>query len=566
MKPTGTAAGARGTTSMRQGTAYKGDLPTNLGTASGLNLVNRPVTQQGLGGVKTSAQGPKRTVYDRTYYLNQLKQKSYEIAAEIQMFRKRVEEVDKEKGIYGQLETKYQEISKEVFTLEGTLADYNLAADRQRSRMKPEDIRQVYIHLRTMNDRYRHQLDEMFIERKRQEDEIREIEIELRDIEESAQHKIAELSTEQRKEYEILAADKAAVVSDLNRSKMELDELENKVEDQEKKLKMDQNRIRVIDLKQQIQDLEQKKQELEILCEEQNMSVSELVERIFQKIKSYNQVINEVEARTRDLKKAIDNNNRKLKEMEGEISGGNQATDESKQKYEALFMKEQQVDKFIETYPKLRQKEFEEMAQKQQSVLQYLDNISQSVNLIRHAPDPEMVERVKSDFQNRQRNKQNSEDTLALVQDQYQTRLQDLEKIKNLQETAPQKIQALKERIGTMKSEMQKFKNAEEVKNEMFAKRKRLQDKAHKLKQLEDDYKRKLAEQEENFKKVKQNLSSHPKYAGFMELEKKISQAEQAICNWKNLIATRSQEIDPEPQLKACTAVSTNINNILCKT
>jgi intraflagellar transport protein 74 len=557
--------GQRGTTALRQGTAYKGELPVNLNTAANLNLTNRPVTQQGLSGVKTAMTGTKRQIYDRSYYLNQLKQKSYELAAEINMFKKRAEEIDKEHNLFGQLQTKYQELSKEVLSMEGTLADYNLAADRQRSRAKPEDIKSVYVHLKYQNDRYREQLDELFIERKKQEEEIAEIEQELREMAETAALKVNELDVEQKKEYDKLQAEKALVVADLHRSKMELEELENKVDDQIKRLKMDQNRVRVMDLKEQLSGLEAQRQELEVLNDESNMSVPELMDRLFQKIKNHKLVINEMEARTRELRKAVDNNNRKLKEMESEISGGNQVTEESKQKYEALFAKEQQLDKFIEGYPKARQKEIEEMNQKQQSIVQYLDNISQSVNLIRHAPDPDMVAKVNEEFKNRQKNKQDSEATLELVQNQYQTRLQDMERIKSIQETAPQKITALKERLTTMKADMQKFKNAEEVKKEMYEKRKRLIEKTQKLQELTSEYRRKLGDQEENFKKAKQALSSHPKYTGFMELEKKISQTEQTINNWKSNIALRLQDIDPEPFSKACKTVATEINRILCK-
>lgn len=550
---------------MRMPTAYKGDLPANLGNASNLNMTNRPVTQQGVAGVKTAVTGTKRQHLDRGYYLNQLKQKSYELAAEINMFKKRVEEIDKEQSQYSQLQSKYQELSKEVLGMEGTLADYNLAADRLRSRAKPEDIKSLYVQLKYQNDRYREQLDELFIERKKQEEEIREIEQELREMQETAALKVNELDSEQRKEYDKLLAEKRAVTSDLTRCKMEMEELESKVDDQVKRLKMDNNRVRVMDLKEQLTALENQKQELEVLLDEQNMSVPELMERLFQKIKQHKQAINEMETRSRELRKAVDNGNRRLKDMETEISGGNQVTEESKQKYEALFAKEQQLDKFIENYPKTRQKELEEMTQKQQSIVQYLDNISQSVNLIRHAPDPEMVEKVNDEFKNRQKNKQDSEATLELVQNQYQTRLQDMERIKNIQETAPQKIAALKEKLNSMKADMQKFKNAEDVKHEMQEKRQRLIEKTKQLQDLNSDYKRKLADQEENFKKAKQGLSSHAKYAGFMELEKKISQTEQTINNWKNNIALRSQEIDAEPQVKACRTIANEINRILCK-
>ena len=291
---------------MRQGTAYKGDLPANLGAGANLALTNRPVTQQGLSGAKTTAQGHKRQIYDRSYYLNQLKQKSYELAAEIQMFKKRGEEIDKEHGLYSQLEKKFQELSKEVLGMEGTLADYNLAADRQRSRMKPEDIKAVYVQLKYHNDMHRQQLDEMFIERKSQEDEIKEIEQELSEINENAAAKLRELDPDQRKEYDRLNAERNLLSNELNRNKSELDELENKVDEQLKRLKMDQNRVRVMDLKEQINEFESKRQELEVLADESNMSVPELMDRLFQKIKAHKAIINDVEARSRELRKAVE--------------------------------------------------------------------------------------------------------------------------------------------------------------------------------------------------------------------------------------------------------------------
>ena len=106
--------------------------------------------------------------------------------------------------------------------------------------------------------------------------------------------------------------------------------------------------------------------------------------------------------------------------MDSEITGGAQVTEENKQKYEALFAKEQQLDRFIEGFSKNRQREMDEIVQKQQQIVQYLDNISQNINLIRHAPEPEMVERVREDFKNREKNKKDSEATLELVQNQYQ--------------------------------------------------------------------------------------------------------------------------------------------------
>lgn len=56
--------------------------------------------------------------------------------------------------------------------LEGKLADYNLAFDKQRAHTRPEEIRAMYEHIKLQNERQSMQLDEIFIERKRYEEMI----------------------------------------------------------------------------------------------------------------------------------------------------------------------------------------------------------------------------------------------------------------------------------------------------------------------------------------------------------------------------------------------------------
>lgn len=68
------------------------------------------------------------------------------------------------------MEKRYDELTKEVRNLEGQLADYNLALDKQRANTRPEDIRNIFEHIKIQNERQRNQLDEIFIERKQQED------------------------------------------------------------------------------------------------------------------------------------------------------------------------------------------------------------------------------------------------------------------------------------------------------------------------------------------------------------------------------------------------------------
>ena len=46
---------------------------------------------------------------------------------------------------------KNEDLNKEVRNLEGKLADYNLAFDKQRGGQKPEDVKNLYEHLKFKN-------------------------------------------------------------------------------------------------------------------------------------------------------------------------------------------------------------------------------------------------------------------------------------------------------------------------------------------------------------------------------------------------------------------------------
>jgi len=119
-----------------------------VGYNANVSAVDRPVTNHGLVGIKTAALGPKRQIYDRGYYLAELKKKNVEIQGEITKMKTEVEEINKDNQTYLNLERKYDTLIKEVRQFEGELADYNLALDKFRSDTKPEDIEALYMHIK----------------------------------------------------------------------------------------------------------------------------------------------------------------------------------------------------------------------------------------------------------------------------------------------------------------------------------------------------------------------------------------------------------------------------------
>ena len=170
---------------LRMGTGYNNRLGTaarnmqgvdSIGMNANLGLQDRPITQQGIGGIKTGNKGPQRQFYDRSYFLNELKKKNNLLVNEIEKFKGDISKIQKDHDLYTKLERKFDDLSKEVRELEGTLADYNLAFDKQRAGAKPEEMEPKIIHYKNTNRNYRNHLDKTFIDRKEQEEEIRKIE------------------------------------------------------------------------------------------------------------------------------------------------------------------------------------------------------------------------------------------------------------------------------------------------------------------------------------------------------------------------------------------------------
>jgi intraflagellar transport protein 74 len=74
-------------------------------------------------------------VQDASYFSAVLRSKVSEITAEIARMRSEVDKATKDSTVLGQYERHYEGLIKEVRSLEGDLADYNLAMDKSRTSM-----------------------------------------------------------------------------------------------------------------------------------------------------------------------------------------------------------------------------------------------------------------------------------------------------------------------------------------------------------------------------------------------------------------------------------------------
>lgn len=109
------------------------------------------LARQGMSGMKASAGPVGRQVQDASFFIGVLRSKMNEILAEIGSLRAEIERHEKDVSQQGQLERTYETLLQEVKTLEGTLADHNLAVDKARTTAAPGEVAKYLSDLEDQN-------------------------------------------------------------------------------------------------------------------------------------------------------------------------------------------------------------------------------------------------------------------------------------------------------------------------------------------------------------------------------------------------------------------------------
>lgn len=122
-----------GTARLRTGVAPSGagtEAAQGIALSASVNVSDRPVTGHGVMGMKVQNQQGGRIVQDSAYYIGLLRTKIKEVNEETNKLGEEIDLQSKDNSQYTQLERRYEALVKGKETLEGQLADYNLALDK----------------------------------------------------------------------------------------------------------------------------------------------------------------------------------------------------------------------------------------------------------------------------------------------------------------------------------------------------------------------------------------------------------------------------------------------------
>lgn len=526
-----------------------------------VNIQERTVTHHGIPGMKANMRGQARQIYDRSYYLNILKQKNVQLQNEITKLREEVESIKKDNQLYVTLERQFDELIKEVRQLEGELADYNLALDKQRSDTKPEDIMAILYHIQAQNDKQRRQLDDIFIQRKNKETDIAQIEDQIHDINASFEERLNELDPDLRSQYESLREENGQLEQEIMKRRNDLDDVSMKLSIAESKLREDPTKERAQQLRDEKSKLQGKKDDLQLQTDEMNLPFPEARERLISKAKDDQAQLKSIEQRIQEIKKLTESYQRQLKEIENELKG-NQAETTDKNKYEILMERDKEYTEFINNFDSIKNQELEQVIVLEKSIQNILETMSKNIIKMEKPPTKDVAKVEEDDISYKKRMLDNEMNTYELLKHEVDERVNQLKRMENIEENIEKNKKIVKDKMENMQMELDtKYCNLDQLGTKAEAEKKKLVILRAYYSAHKDALKEHVTLSAMKVDKKRIQLLDNDTYKSLGELEKRVSSTEGSLFNIKQFIEGKKYEANYASTLAECLSLISAINN-----
>eukprot|EP00930_Biecheleria_cincta_P055206 TRINITY_DN41553_c0_g1_i1.p1 TRINITY_DN41553_c0_g1~~TRINITY_DN41553_c0_g1_i1.p1 ORF type:complete len:618 (-),score=159.95 TRINITY_DN41553_c0_g1_i1:82-1908(-) len=569
----GTAAGRPGTqmgqtgrmpTGMRtrQGTALQGP---GVGALTEVNVSDRPMTMQGLSGMKTGSMGPKRQIYDKTFYIVELKKRCQELTDEVASLNKEITGIQQENTLYTNLEKRYESLVKIVREMEGELADHNLATDKQRTGTQPEEVQHMLMIMKSQNDSFRNEVDSIFLERSSHQEEIASMEGEIQSITRMAEDRLSELMPDQRQEYQDLQRESARLSTELQEAREELDMVSGRLANVEEALSSDPLRLHHQRLTAARTELDTHLTEVRKEAREGSLSVPEQRELLLGRVKSDNLEITSTEKSNSDMKMEIERLKAQLREVQADASNDKKEEGSEQQKYEILFSKDKEMTSFIDSFHDVKAEEEGKLKEKQESIKRILLNISKAAELQREDVTPEShLHEMEDELEFKSKQLQNAETTQNRLVGELSKREAELEKIESLDVKISQELEGIEEKMRQYQQEIaDKFDNVDQMREQGTQRLKKATDSSQFLSARSSSMR-----QEVSFVKLRldsklQQLQEDEVAAKIEAQEQKIRQFGQTLHALTSFITQRTSETDFTSEMGTCLTIASELNTML---
>ncbi|KAJ7335421.1 hypothetical protein JRQ81_013362 [Phrynocephalus forsythii] len=525
-----------------------GSIGTGVVLSSQIKVADRPVTQQGLSGMKTGMKGPQRQIMDKSYYLGVLRSKINELTTEISKLQKEIDMYNQENSVYLSYEKRAESLAGEIKEFQGQLADYNMLVDKLNMNTDMEEVMSDYNLLKAQNDREAQGIDMVFTERQCKEKQIQAVEDEIQQEKQAAENIIKNMCEEDQAKYMETKMANEKLLQELCALQQELDTVNMKEQALEAEIAHSQVKQEALQLYAKLHGLEEHRDQM--IAEDKNLgSPQEERERLLKQVKEDNQEIACMERQLSEIKEKINHLSDGIRQVDMDLE---EQQGERNLKYKELKRREESMDSFLESFEELKNQELERKAQIEANIVALLEHSSRNVNRIKQISSVtnQELKIMQEDLTFKSSEMQKSQSTAKnLGSDSHRLQM-DLQKMDLLEGKMKDELNSLKEKKEQMIKDLEIYNNLSALKVSGENKKKKLQEEKEILTKRRDAFKKTMEHLNKEYEGLKLQLQENETHAQLTNLERKWQHHEQNNFVMKEFIATKSQESDYRPIMK----------------
>jgi len=548
-----------GTARLRTGVAPSGpgtQAAQGIALSASVNVSDRPVTGHGVMGMKMTNQPTGRIVEDSAYYIGLLRTKIKEVNEETSKLRDEVEHQSKDNSQYTQLERRYETLVKGKETLEGQLADYNLALDKTRSATDPEDVHQMALHMAEKNRQTGQDLDRLFMQRKQRESETNQVEDQIDNIHKNIQKRINEMEPGRLRSYSELMMKQKELQDRLLQYESRLNDVNNQIHSCDADDKTNSMRKEYQGLEKTYQGLKKDCDALQEELDIASLDPKDAHNKFVARVNQFKQGTKGLEDRMAQMREDISNQRKALEEL----STANDADTEDVAKYDLLVKRDQEMTSFIDSFDETRTNILQDQKQIQYMVVALLEHIGKGIEDSSHLPSPEALGEMESARQFKEKNLVTAQKTMESLVAEKKKREKELEVLQSSEPKLKSELINLKESMTKMKIEIEEFQDVDRLRREFNDTKARLQEyKAGYIKRR-DTMRQQIQSISLEHETLKKSLNANEIARELDDTEKRIKHYERSIFELKEFVDTKTRETDYEHVKAMCLKLSDNLN------
>ena len=468
MMPPGTAG------MMPPGTAMRGMMPPGTGMMppgtgmqmgmmggsvlqQGLKVDDRPVTQQGMGGMKTAGQGPGRQIFDRSYYIGLLRAKQSELNQEIEKIHQKWERLQQDHASFFKLAQRQQTLEDDVKKLQGDLANYNLMVDKSHTVTDPEEVEREYRALKAVNEKETKKIDVIITERSEIERRARDIDASIKKHQDAVQHKMDELPDEQREKWFALQEEDRQLTTEIAAMQSQVEEVRNQVLNEEDALHRDPLKRQALELSRAVSEKELEAEELRKATAHLRLSFPEQKKLLLDQVKRDNEEMRAIEEEMKMVKEEINAGRDRLHEMDTDLAESQGGGQEDNQKKMMDFYEKMQQE--LGSFDEVKAQEEGDIQAAQTRTVDLLEYISKLERAVVSMPTQQQAADMQDELKFKQQQMEQSQQTVDKMEQELLKVKDEADKLAGIDQKIETEMSQLAQRKEEMKQELEIYQD-----------------------------------------------------------------------------------------------------------